>query len=112
MAAMLAKVGDAVKNQLKPASGCYSLMYGGALGVAFSGVVGLGRVGYVTLFDHDYYKNQSRLRYLEKEAIFFKEQDADNNRVPAISSRVIYSFKIFSGVGRSLLDHLENYMHF
>jgi len=52
---------------------------GGAYGVGLAGVVGMGRAGYVTLLDHDYYKNESRQRYLDKQVIFGKEfQDTSN----------------------------------
>merc|ERR1712226_457485 len=56
----------------------YSLGYGAAAGVLLSGLVFVGRTMNVLLFDHEYYKLQSRKRYFEKQLLFAREQDETN----------------------------------
>eukprot|EP00397_Hematodinium_sp_SG-2012_P057786 GEMP01072546.1.p1 GENE.GEMP01072546.1~~GEMP01072546.1.p1 ORF type:complete len:119 (+),score=34.91 GEMP01072546.1:52-408(+) len=64
-----------VGSMLRPGAVPYSLLYGAAVGVGLSALVYAGRTAHIVLFDYDYYKLQSRRRYLEKQDIFFQEQD-------------------------------------
>uniref|UniRef100_A0A7S2J661 Uncharacterized protein n=1 Tax=Alexandrium andersonii TaxID=327968 RepID=A0A7S2J661_9DINO len=69
------KVSAVVANNLRPGAGIYSLGYGIAAGVFLSGLVYAGRTMNILLFDHDYYKIQSRKRYYEKQLLFSREQE-------------------------------------
>mmetsp|Transcript_43578 Transcript_43578/g.86626 ORF Transcript_43578/g.86626 Transcript_43578/m.86626 type:complete len:119 (-) Transcript_43578:207-563(-) len=71
----LARMGSSIAGQLRPGAAIYSVGFGIAAGVAISGVVYLGRTLQVMLFDHEYYKLQSRKRYFEKQLIFSREQE-------------------------------------
>eukprot|EP00811_Abedinium_folium_P014182 NODE_23199_length_676_cov_3.923497.p2 GENE.NODE_23199_length_676_cov_3.923497~~NODE_23199_length_676_cov_3.923497.p2 ORF type:complete len:105 (-),score=37.89 NODE_23199_length_676_cov_3.923497:269-583(-) len=62
-------------RQCRPGSGMYSLAYGAVGGVALSGVVYTARTAHVLLFDHEYYKLQSRKRFYEKQLLFTREQE-------------------------------------
>ena len=44
-------------------------------GIVLSGLVYAGRTLHITLFDHEYYKIQSRKRYYEKQLLFSQEQE-------------------------------------
>jgi len=65
------------KSNLRPGAVPYSLLFGGTVGVGLAGVMYAGRTAYVTNFDFEYYRNQSRRRYLDKQSIFFSEQDEE-----------------------------------
>merc|ERR1711862_308929 len=56
----------------------YSLGYGVGVGIVLSGMVYAGRSLNILLFDHEYYKLQSRKRYFEKQLLFSKEQEEAN----------------------------------
>jgi hypothetical protein len=49
----------------------YSALFGASLGVTAAGLAFVGRMGKVYLFDEEYERQVSRLRYLEKQTIFF-----------------------------------------
>merc|ERR1719321_858355 len=72
---MFSTMGTRIAGMLKPGAGPYSLLYGAVGGVVLSGLVYMGRTIHVTLFDHEYYKIQSRKRYYEKQLCFQMEQD-------------------------------------
>jgi len=59
----------------KPGNPLYAIAFGAVGGVVLSGLVFAGRAAQVALFDHEYYKIQSRKRYFEKQLIFQQEQD-------------------------------------
>ncbi|CAJ1433443.1 unnamed protein product [Effrenium voratum] len=65
-------------SKIKVGTPLYSLAYGVAGGVILSGLVYAGRVAYLTCFDHEYYKIQSRKRYYEKQLLFSREQEESN----------------------------------
>jgi hypothetical protein len=73
MAVFVGKVASKIGGNFAPGSAGYSVLFGGLYGVGLAGVVATGRAGYVTLMDHDYYKNESRQRYLDKQTIFSQE---------------------------------------
>jgi len=75
VAGYAARFTSCVKSNLRPGAVPYSLLFGAAVGVGLAGVVYAGRTMHVVFFDHDYYKAQSRRRYLDKQSIFFREQD-------------------------------------
>merc|ERR1712118_560298 len=56
----------------------YSVLFGAAAGVGLAGGMYLGRTFKVALFDTDYLRQQSRLRYNEKQTVFMQEQIAEN----------------------------------
>merc|ERR1719158_2730901 len=62
-----------VVAQTKVGTVPYSLAYGAAAGIALSGLVYVGRTMNILLFDHTYYKIQSRHRYYEKQLLFTRE---------------------------------------
>mmetsp|Transcript_8621 Transcript_8621/g.25444 ORF Transcript_8621/g.25444 Transcript_8621/m.25444 type:complete len:123 (+) Transcript_8621:64-432(+) len=64
-----------VTSNLKPGTGIYSLGFGIAGGVILSGLVYGGRTLSILMFDHEYYKLQSRKRYYEKQLLFTREQE-------------------------------------
>merc|ERR1719215_1894710 len=68
-------IASTARTNLRPGAGVYSLLFGAAAGVAISGVVYAGRTLSVMLFDHEYYKLQSRKRYYEKQLLFTREQE-------------------------------------
>jgi len=71
----LGRVGSSVVSHFRPGAAVYSLLFGAAAGVAISGIVYFGRTCQVALFDHEYYKLQSRKRYFEKQLLFTREQE-------------------------------------
>merc|ERR1719231_2009364 len=71
----MSSISAKLATQLKPKGTIYSLAYGAVAGVALSGLVYVGRTLHITLFDHEYYKIQSRKRYYEKQLCFQMEQD-------------------------------------
>merc|ERR1712151_338261 len=71
----ISRMSNVVRTTLRPGTGLYSLGFGIAAGVAISGIVYTGRTLSVMLFDHEYYKLQSRKRYYEKQLIFTREQE-------------------------------------
>merc|ERR1712107_816501 len=75
-------------NIVKIGTPLYSLAYGTVAGVVLSGFVYLGRTANILLFDHEYYKLQSRKRYFEKQLLFAREQDeaADAHYLAALSA--------------------------
>mmetsp|Transcript_8760 Transcript_8760/g.17375 ORF Transcript_8760/g.17375 Transcript_8760/m.17375 type:complete len:123 (-) Transcript_8760:112-480(-) len=70
-----AKVSTVVSSNLRPGAGIYSIGYGVAAGIFLSGLVYAGRTMNILLFDHEYYKIQSRKRYYEKQLLFSREQE-------------------------------------
>jgi hypothetical protein len=64
-----------IRSNLRPGAVPYSLLFGAAVGAGLAGVVYAGRTLQVVLFDHEHYNAQSRRRYLDKQSIFFREQD-------------------------------------
>eukprot|EP00446_Apocalathium_sp_SHHI-4_P001684 CAMPEP_0177186902 /NCGR_PEP_ID=MMETSP0367-20130122/18905_1 /TAXON_ID=447022 ORGANISM="Scrippsiella hangoei-like, Strain SHHI-4" /NCGR_SAMPLE_ID=MMETSP0367 /ASSEMBLY_ACC=CAM_ASM_000362 /LENGTH=269 /DNA_ID=CAMNT_0018634249 /DNA_START=69 /DNA_END=876 /DNA_ORIENTATION=+ len=68
-------IATTARSNFRPGAGLYSLCFGAAAGVAISGFVYVGRTMQVMLFDHEYYKLQSRKRYYEKQLIFTREQE-------------------------------------
>mmetsp|Transcript_97114 Transcript_97114/g.302867 ORF Transcript_97114/g.302867 Transcript_97114/m.302867 type:complete len:123 (+) Transcript_97114:98-466(+) len=70
-----AKVTAIVASNLRPGTGIYSLGYGVAGGIVLSGLVYAGRTLNIMLFDHEYYKLQSRKRFYEKQFLFSREQE-------------------------------------
>mmetsp|Transcript_82076 Transcript_82076/g.255074 ORF Transcript_82076/g.255074 Transcript_82076/m.255074 type:complete len:123 (+) Transcript_82076:95-463(+) len=73
------KITTVVASNLRPGTGIYSLGYGIAGGLVLSGVVYVGRTLNILLFDHDYYKLQSRKRFYEKQLLFAREQEETSN---------------------------------
>jgi hypothetical protein len=74
----LARAGAGVTGffaKFRPGNSVYSLAFGAVGGVILSGLVLAGRTTHVALFDHEYYKVQSRKRYFEKQLLFQKEQE-------------------------------------
>jgi hypothetical protein len=57
----------------KPGTFLYSGLFGAAVGTGLAATVYGMRVINVFLFDEEYYRVQSRQRYLEKQYLFFKE---------------------------------------
>merc|ERR1712032_367175 len=57
----------------KPGNPLYAMVFGAVGGVVLSGLVFAGRAAQVALFDHEYYKIQSRKRYFEKQLLFQQE---------------------------------------
>lgn len=49
----------------------YSAMFGASLGFTTAALAFVARIGKVYLFDEEYERQNSRLRYLEKQTIFF-----------------------------------------
>mmetsp|Transcript_24114 Transcript_24114/g.75858 ORF Transcript_24114/g.75858 Transcript_24114/m.75858 type:complete len:123 (+) Transcript_24114:102-470(+) len=74
-----AKVTTIVASNLRPGTGIYSIGYGIAGGIALSGLVYVGRTLNILLFDHEYYKLQSRKRFYEKQLLFSREQEETSN---------------------------------
>jgi hypothetical protein len=74
-ASFATRMGATFANMFKPKAPVYSVLYGAAAGVVLSGLVYVGRTIHVTLFDHEYYKIQSRKRYYEKQLCYQMEQD-------------------------------------
>merc|ERR1711998_754884 len=72
----------------RPGNPAYSLAFGAVGGILLSGLVLAGRATHVALFDHEYYKIQSRKRYFEKQLLFHKEQEetAQAHYVAALSA--------------------------
>mmetsp|Transcript_128306 Transcript_128306/g.256259 ORF Transcript_128306/g.256259 Transcript_128306/m.256259 type:complete len:124 (-) Transcript_128306:35-406(-) len=64
-----------VRSNFRPGAGIYSLTYGVAGGLVLSGLVYVGRTLNILLFDHEYYKLQSRKRFFEKQLLFSREQE-------------------------------------
>merc|ERR1719299_163696 len=64
-----------IAKMFQPKAPVYSVLYGAAAGVVLSGLVYVGRTIHITLFDHEYWKIQSRKRYYEKQLCFQMEQD-------------------------------------
>ncbi|CAD7945528.1 unnamed protein product [Amoebophrya sp. A120] len=87
MAAALRSIGSAFAAQTQPGSAGYSLAFGAACGIGLSGLVAAGRAGYVLFLDHDYYKLQSRQRYLDKQTIFFQglQEENEAHRLAALA---------------------------
>merc|ERR1719161_2302155 len=74
----IARLGAFVASHLKPGAAVYSVLFGAAAGVGVAGGMYLGRTFKVALFDTDYLRQQSRLRYNEKQTVFMQEQIAEN----------------------------------
>eukprot|EP00415_Alexandrium_ostenfeldii_P003588 UN3588 len=68
-------VSTTVASNLRPGAAIYSIGYGVAAGVVLSGLVYTGRTLNILLFDHDYFKIQSRKRYYEKRLLSSREQE-------------------------------------
>merc|ERR1712187_751644 len=64
-----------VVSKFKVGTPLYSLGFGAAGGLLISGLVYTGRTLNILLFDHEYYKLQSRKRYYEKQLLFTREQE-------------------------------------
>merc|ERR1712196_649734 len=75
---MGSKILGGIRSNFQVGTLGYSLAYGGVCGIIGSGLVVAGRAGYVTFLDDDYYKDQSRQRYLDKQTVFFKELEETN----------------------------------
>eukprot|EP00927_Polykrikos_kofoidii_P042441 TRINITY_DN3638_c0_g1_i3.p1 TRINITY_DN3638_c0_g1~~TRINITY_DN3638_c0_g1_i3.p1 ORF type:complete len:128 (+),score=20.20 TRINITY_DN3638_c0_g1_i3:103-486(+) len=71
----LSRFATSATNMVKVGTPIYSLAYGAAAGVLLSGFVYAGRTLSIFMFDHEYYKLQSRKRYYEKQLLFAREQD-------------------------------------
>ena len=84
---MASQLATKLAGAFTPPSAGYSFFVGGVCGVAASGAVLAARSVYVSLFDHAYYKDQSRGRYLEKQTIFLKEE-AETAKNGAIASNL------------------------
>mmetsp|Transcript_38248 Transcript_38248/g.114256 ORF Transcript_38248/g.114256 Transcript_38248/m.114256 type:complete len:123 (-) Transcript_38248:74-442(-) len=69
------KVATVVASNMRPGAAIYSIGYGVAAGLLLSGLVYTGRTLNILLFDHEYYKIQSRKRYYEKQLLFSREQE-------------------------------------
>jgi len=61
--------------KFRPGNPLYSVAFGAVGGILLSGLVFAGRTVHVSLFDHQYYKIQSRKRYFEKQLLFEQEQE-------------------------------------
>mmetsp|Transcript_91010 Transcript_91010/g.180962 ORF Transcript_91010/g.180962 Transcript_91010/m.180962 type:complete len:122 (-) Transcript_91010:79-444(-) len=76
---LLSRIGGGISrtlaSNLRPGAGIYSLGYGVVGGLVLSGIVYAGRTLNILLFDHEYYKLQSRKRFYEKQLLFSREQD-------------------------------------
>ena len=70
---MASKLASMIQGAFKPQTLGYSVVYGAAMTVPAFAAVYAGRACYVMTMDHDYYKDQSRQRYLDKQTIFYKE---------------------------------------
>merc|ERR1712187_934500 len=68
-----------VVSKFKVGTPLYSLGFGAAGGLLISGLVYTGRTLNILLFDHEYYKLQSRKRYYEKQLLFSREQEETAN---------------------------------
>merc|ERR1712137_1465727 len=71
---MMGKITGTIAK-FRPGNPVYSLAFGAVGGILLSGFVLAGRTARVALFDHEYYKIQSRKRYYEKQLLFQKEQE-------------------------------------
>merc|ERR1719356_818030 len=69
----------AVARNCRPGAGLYSIGYGVVGGLVLSGIVYAGRTLNILLFDHEYYKLQSRKRFYEKQLLFSREQEETAN---------------------------------
>eukprot|EP00747_Dinoflagellata_sp_TGD_P182849 gnl/TRDRNA2_/TRDRNA2_37293_c0_seq1.p1 gnl/TRDRNA2_/TRDRNA2_37293_c0~~gnl/TRDRNA2_/TRDRNA2_37293_c0_seq1.p1 ORF type:complete len:117 (+),score=31.72 gnl/TRDRNA2_/TRDRNA2_37293_c0_seq1:29-379(+) len=76
-ASRLQRMQMAIMGQLKPGVPLYSLGFGIVGGIALSGLVYVGRTMSILMFDHEYYKLQSRHRYYEKQLLFSREKDEE-----------------------------------
>ena len=74
----IARLGRFVGSGLKPGAVVYSVLFGAAAGVGAAGAMYIGRTFKVSMFDTDYLRQQSRLRYNEKQTVFMQEQIAEN----------------------------------
>mmetsp|Transcript_150 Transcript_150/g.440 ORF Transcript_150/g.440 Transcript_150/m.440 type:complete len:119 (-) Transcript_150:150-506(-) len=72
---IVSRITTGVVSKFKVGTPLFSLGYGIGAGIVISGLVYAGRTLNVLLFDHDYYKLQSRMRYYEKQLLFTREQD-------------------------------------
>merc|ERR1712113_1328827 len=70
---------NGVLSRFKVGTPLYSLAFGAAGGLAISGLVYFGRTLNILMFDHEYYKLQSRKRYYEKQLLFSREQEETAN---------------------------------
>merc|ERR1712151_153685 len=75
----LSRIGTTVVSKFKVGTPLYSLGFGAAGGLLISGLVYTGRTLNILLFDHEYYKLQSRKRYYEKQLLFSREQEETAN---------------------------------
>jgi len=73
--AFMERMSTSFLRAARPGHPIYSLAYGVAGGIVLSGLVYAGRTLHITLFDHEYYKIQSRKRYYEKQLLFSQEQE-------------------------------------
>merc|ERR1719506_2725836 len=65
--AALSRGGRYIGSHLKPGASVYSVLFGAAAGVGLAGGMYIGRTFKVAFFDTDYLRQQSRLRYNEKQ---------------------------------------------
>merc|ERR1712217_90647 len=75
----LARIGTTIVSKFKVGTPLYSLGFGAAGSLVLSGLVYTGRTLSILLFDHEYYKLQSRKRYYEKQLLFSREQEETSN---------------------------------
>mmetsp|Transcript_124927 Transcript_124927/g.216580 ORF Transcript_124927/g.216580 Transcript_124927/m.216580 type:complete len:117 (+) Transcript_124927:92-442(+) len=71
----LARMATWGMSKFKVGTPLYSLGFGAVAGIGVSALVYGYRTLSVVCFDHEYYKMQSRKRYLEKQLIFQREQE-------------------------------------
>merc|ERR1712176_1026526 len=75
----MGRMGTGIASKFKVGTPLYSLGFGAAGGLLLSGLVYGGRTLSILLFDHEYYKLQSRKRYYEKQLLFSREQEETAN---------------------------------